>query len=222
MAVFPQGLREVYGPEVGETAANIMKDNIAHYIELKRPSVPQNNSGTFQWGLCEEQRDPQRGLTISSDLATGVPAGVVPMLHFLESLRNITRAVDAYFGAIDNITRNAYQESFRRIPQSHRRLIEFGPDGHDQLFTSTVLLANLGIQPHRDAGDWDQGWAWIVVLGEFTGGDFAITELKRRIPFPHGAVLGLRGGALEHWTTKWEGQRRYSLVFTFQEFVRSF
>ena len=34
--------------------------------------------------------------------------------------------------------------------------------------------------------------------------------------------MGLRGGALEHWTTHWTSQNRYSLVHAFHEYVRSF
>jgi hypothetical protein len=159
LAVFPQGLKDVYGSEMGEKAAKIIKDNIAQYVEHKRPSVPRKNSrynaptqwmkghpsrGTFQWGLWEEQGHPQQGPMISRDLTTGVPAGVVPKLYLLlASLRNITRAVDVLFGATDSNIRNAYQESFRRIPQSHRRSVELGQEGHDQLFTLRVLLINL-------------------------------------------------------------------------------
>ncbi len=87
------------------------------------------------------------------------------------------------------------------------------------LFSFRTVLVNLWTQPHRDVNDWDNSWAWIVPFGRYSGGDFCVTELRRRIPFPAGAVIGLRGGKLEHWTTRWSGDCRFSLVHVFHEYI---
>jgi hypothetical protein len=46
------------------------------------------------------------------------------------------------------------------------------------------------------------------------------SALRRRVAFPSGAILGIRGGAIEHWITKWKGRCRYHLVHTIHQSVR--
>ncbi len=69
---------------------------------------------------------------------------------------------------------------------------------NEDISSYRALLVDLWMRLHRDTYDWNESWAWIVPFGNFCGGDFCVTELRRQIPFPAGAVLGLRGGALDH------------------------
>ena len=225
----------------------MIRSNINEYLRFCDPQLPPSSGrhsatsqwsadnphlpqvGSFQWGLWQEQGNPQRGPTISKDTVVGGRVRSVPILRdLLRSLANITRAVNILFGATDHKTRDAYLEKFAKIPLRYRNFFSTDGDGDtaylgsgSDLFSLRVLLINLWTQPHRDSKDWDGGWAWLAVLGTFSGGDFCITELQRRIPFPSGAILGLKGGALEHWTTKWNGQARYCLVHVFHEFIRT-
>ncbi|KAI9886472.1 MAG: hypothetical protein M1823_001722 [Watsoniomyces obsoletus] len=232
VAIFPHGLTDIYG----ETdVAGAIKNNIELYIQQVKPPFPTNGRhseatawlqanpvldrcGTFQWGVWVEQGNSQKGPVLSRDLLVK-GARTIPILRaLLDSLGNITRAVNALFGAVDYKMRDEYREAFCRIPAEFGRYME---TCHDvELFSLRVLIINAWTQPHRDTKDWHGGWAWLSVLGDFSGGDFCLTELRRRIPFPHGAVAGLRGGALEHWTTHWQGTSRYSIVHVFHQFIR--
>ncbi|KAI9790830.1 MAG: hypothetical protein M1816_004789 [Peltula sp. TS41687] len=131
----------------------------------------------------------------------------VPILRdLLRSLANITRAMSVLFGATEHKTRDAYLESFAKIPLRYRSF--FSTDGDtsypDQvsnlyldrdsdLVSLRVLLINPWTQPHRDSKDWNGGWAWLAVLGAISGGAFCITELQRRIPFPPRCHPGFEG-----------------------------
>ncbi len=116
--------------------------------------------------------------------------------------------------------RHQVQSRDRLRAQRHQEPLHRRDPCDEDIFSYRALLVNLWTRPHRDTGDWNGGWAWIVPFGDFSGGDLCVTELRRRILFPAGAVLGLRGGALEHWTTCWSGRCRFSLVHTFHQYVR--
>jgi hypothetical protein len=182
--------------------------------------------GTIEWAVRREQGHAGAGPTIAKDIAVGGGVRKFPLVRqLLISLGNVTRSIHALFGAVDKDFRDSYAAAFEKIPIAYRHFFSTNTPGvsvpcNEDIFSYRALLVNLWTRPHRDTNDWKEGWAWIVPFGDFSGGDFCVTELRRRIPFPAGAVLGLRGGALEHWTTRWTGNCRYSLVHTFHEYVR--
>ncbi len=196
--------------------------------EAENPHI--SHFGMFEWAVRQEQGHPGDGPTISRDTAVGGGVRKFPLVRqLLMSLGNVTRSIHALFGAIDKDFRELYEEAFAKIPVDRRHY--FSTDmprvenrrsafrGKD-IFSYRALLVNLWTRPHRDTNDWKEGWAWIAPFGDFSGGDFCVAELRRQIPFPAGAVLGLRGGALEHSTTRWTGNCRFSLVHTFHQYVR--
>ncbi|KAI9884406.1 MAG: hypothetical protein M1823_003816 [Watsoniomyces obsoletus] len=236
IVVFPSGLEEEYGPGTshpGDThddgslhssMAEVVRGNIEWFMTQCKPREPNNSrhshnkqwkasfpdtrpNGFFQWGLWFEQGHTQNGPVVSQD-AVAKSRTVGALRELLQWLGNVTRAIHMLFGAVDNQARDSYCDAFRRIPSSHAQSMQTDPI---DLFTLRVLLVNTWTQPHQDSNDWEGGWAWIAALGDFVEGDFCVTQLRRRIPLPPGAVLGIRGGALEHWTTHWQGPCRYNI-----------
>ncbi|KAI5778009.1 hypothetical protein EDC01DRAFT_635227 [Geopyxis carbonaria] len=63
-----------------------------------------------------------------------------------------------------------------------------------------------------------QGFAWITTFDNYSGRNFCVTLLKRKLDFKPGSVLGLRGDRLEHFTEEWFGECRYCLVHCVHEF----
>jgi hypothetical protein len=101
---------------------------------------------------------------------------------------------------VDNRFRDAYATAFATIPAEYRHYFSTNMHAVENkhsipcdadIFSYRALLINLWTRPHQDTSDWKEGWAWIVPFGRFSGGEFCVTELCRRIPFPPGAVLGL-------------------------------
>ncbi|KAI9759490.1 MAG: hypothetical protein M1840_003261 [Geoglossum simile] len=230
-AVFSCGLREVYD----DTAEAIISTTIRN-IEIVLPSCnsppPRSRHSlwekwkedskldkvmTLSYGYWGTQGNPGVGPKISSDICK-TAAILAKTMDLLKWLGNITKAINALFGVVDSGTRDEYRALVSRIPESSRGLFSTLPE--HELFCLRVILVNLWTQPHRDTKDWFKGWAWLAVFGQFSGGDFCFAEMRRRVAFPSGAILGLRGGAIEHWTTKWEGSCRYCIVHTIHEYVR--
>ncbi|KAI5778297.1 hypothetical protein EDC01DRAFT_777504 [Geopyxis carbonaria] len=106
--------------------------------------------------------------------------------HICEFLKNTAKTIDLIFAATDP---DLFQH-FRRT------------------FCRRTLAINLLAKPHKDTEYWRGGWAWHTVFGEFTGGDFCISLLKRRFAFAPGRVLGIRGAELEHFAEEWGGNCR--------------
>jgi hypothetical protein len=246
LACFPFGMEDTLGKAEVSVVDTVTK-NIESFVEACPPKLPDNarfaaarqwqaenahisHFGMIEWAVRREQGHAGAGPTISRDTAVGGGVRKFPLVRrILTSLGNVTRSVHALFGAVDKEFRNSYAAEFMKIPIAYRHYFSTDmPEAKNKrsvprdsdIFSYRALLVNLWTRPHRDINDWKEGWAWIVPFGDFSGGDFCVTELRRRIPFPAGAVLGLRGGALEHWTTRWTGNSRYSLVHTFHEYVR--
>lgn len=86
-------------------------------------------------------------------------------------------------------------------------------------FVMRALLVNLMTYEHQDTGDWHHGYAFLLPLGDFTGGDLVLRELGLQIEAPPGCVQMLRGRELRHSITNWSG-RRFVCVNTTHDAVR--
>lgn len=86
-------------------------------------------------------------------------------------------------------------------------------------FVMRALLVNLMTYEHQDSGDWHYGYAFLLPVGDFTGGDLVLRELGLQIEAPPGCFQMLRGRELRHSITKWTG-RRFVCVNVTHESVR--
>ena len=86
-------------------------------------------------------------------------------------------------------------------------------------FMMRALLVNLMTYEHRDTGDWHYGYAFLLPLGDYRGGDLVLRELGLQIEAPPGCLQMFRGRELRHSITKWTG-RRFVCVNVTHEAVR--
>lgn len=86
-------------------------------------------------------------------------------------------------------------------------------------FSMRALLVNLMTYEHQDTGDWHHGYAFLLPVGDFTGGDLVLRELGLQIDAPAGCLQMFRGRELRHSITKWTG-RRFVCVNVTHESVR--
>ncbi|ROV88738.1 hypothetical protein VMCG_10062 [Cytospora schulzeri] len=97
--------------------------------------------------------------------------------------------------------------------------IPFGTRRSAEPFVMRALLVNLMTNEHKDTGDWRHGYAFLLPLGDFEGGDLVLRELGLQIQSPPGCCQMFRGRELRHSITKWTG-RRFVCVNVTQEAVR--
>lgn len=86
-------------------------------------------------------------------------------------------------------------------------------------FMMRALLVNLMTYEHKDTGDWHYGFASLLPVGDFSGGDLVLRELGLQIEAPPGCLQMFRGRELRHSITKWTG-RRFVCVSVTHEAVR--
>ncbi|KAI9775678.1 MAG: hypothetical protein M1839_000945 [Geoglossum umbratile] len=99
----------------------------------------------------------------------------------MQSLGVMTRAVDLLFRVIDNPMREQYRTAWEKLqPAAKVSTME------DELFTHCTVLINVLTEAHIDCNDWENGWAWIDVLGDFNGGDLCMPQLGIQGPMPAG------------------------------------
>ncbi|KAI1085231.1 hypothetical protein F5B20DRAFT_589995 [Whalleya microplaca] len=96
--------------------------------------------------------------------------------------------------------------------------IPFATRRSDDPFVMRAALINLMTNEHKDKGDWRHGFAGLVSVGDFEGGDLLLRELGLRIESPPGSIQ-LRGRELRHSITRWTG-RRFVVVSVTHDAVR--
>ena len=64
--------------------------------------------------------------------------------------------------------------------------------------------------------DWVHGFAALVPVGDFQGGDLLMRELSLRVEAPSGSVQFMRGRNVYHSTDKWTGTRYVVVAVTGQ------
>lgn len=94
----------------------------------------------------------------------------------------------------------------------------------DDPFTLMALLVNSHTQDHTDKSDWVNGYAALLPVGDFEGGDLIFRELAIQVEFNSGSCALFRGHELFHsitpWTTSSENGSRYCFVLTTHEACR--
>lgn len=112
-------------------------------------------------------------------------------------------------------------EKYIRVADELRKLehVQFQTRRSGEPFVMRALLVNLMTYEHRDEGDWHKGYAFLVPVGDYSGGDLVLRELGLQIEAPPGCLQMFRGRELRHSITKWTG-RRFVCVNVTHEAVR--
>ncbi|KAK7911276.1 hypothetical protein PG985_013757 [Apiospora marii] len=87
--------------------------------------------------------------------------------------------------------------------------------------TLFVLGVNSYTQRHSDKTDIKFGFASLVGLGSYTGGDLCFPQLALKLGYQPGDCVMFRGRELEHFVHDWDGYRIF-LLFTNHQPVRNY
>ncbi|KAK7966495.1 uncharacterized protein PG986_000772 [Apiospora aurea] len=87
--------------------------------------------------------------------------------------------------------------------------------------TLFVLGINSYTQRHLDKTDVKFGFASLVGLGSYTGGDLCFPQLALKLEYQPGDCVIFRGRELEHFVHDWDGYRIF-LLFTNHQPVRNY
>lgn len=132
------------------------------------------------------------------------------------------------FGACTEVSRFFFQlldpgllEKYIRVADevAKGRNVHFQTRESGEPFVMRALLVNLMTYEHRDTGDWHHGYAFLLPVGDYSGGDLVLRELGLQIEAPPGCLQMFRGRELRHSITKWTG-RRFVCVNVTHEAVR--
>lgn len=143
------------------------------------------------------------------------------VFHQLVKLRH------SAFGACTEISKFFFQileptllQQYIRVADEVAKLgVPFQTRRSGEPFVMRALLVNLMTYEHQDTGDWHHGYAFLLPVGDFTGGDLVLRELGLQIEAPAGCLQMFRGRELKHSITKWAG-RRFVCVNVTHESVR--
>jgi hypothetical protein len=124
-----------------------------------------------------------------------------------------------FFRLLDPELLEEYEKAAREIAKLEN--IPFQTRRDIDPFIIKALLVNVMTNEHKDLSDWKFGFAALVPVGDFTGGDLLLRELGLRIEAPSGCIQFMRGHELAHSIAKWEG-RRFVVVAATHEAVRRF
>lgn len=116
-----------------------------------------------------------------------------------------------------------YQDIALKLAEHHeattgkKNLFETRRSG--DLFTMRALLINVMTTDHIDTHDWKCGFAGLVAVGDYEGGDLLLRQLGLRIEARQGAAQLMRGRELRHSIQEYEGTR-FCNVFVTSEAVK--
>lgn len=88
-----------------------------------------------------------------------------------------------------------------------------------------AVLVKHRVGSHNDQVDFLDGWTAMCCFGEFSGGDLCLPGIEvedfegqavgeMRLRYRPGDVIFLRASLLEHFLTRFDGKRKYLVIFT--------
>jgi hypothetical protein len=174
---------------------------------------------------------------MSSHMLTLVPQGPVEKMLPSEDMIKTCERFKASTKALRDLGYLSHQvnEALRLLdPHFHSLLLQLqkktatlafsqamaGVDG--LLLNAREMLFNKMSAPHVDGNDPQLGWAVLVALGDFRGGDFSAPQLGITTRFLPGDMVMVRGRVVQHKTGPFQGQRISLPHFTHSSIWKSF
>ncbi|RYP13953.1 hypothetical protein DL767_010475 [Monosporascus sp. MG133] len=144
---------------------------------------------------------------------------VLPQLHKLRfsAFGACTELARFFFGLLDPELLRQYTRVAAEVGKLG--FVPFETRRQEDPFVIRALLVNLMTNEHRDLSDWQRGFAALVPVGDFEGGDLVLRGLGLQIRSPPGCVQLIRGRELRHSITRWKG-RRFVVVNATHDAVR--
>ncbi|KAJ3179420.1 hypothetical protein HDU87_003030 [Geranomyces variabilis] len=190
----------------------------SHY--LLTPDMP-GPYGTLRLGFGAPQNyngPPEEMRPVVSDeccLRHGRVAA--PIAKFIGSgaMRAVSLLVNRLFEELDGRESARYRAAFSR--HRNEKAVWAGNPEQDT-FSVVELVANVYATNHRDYDSYD-GWCAVIPVGNFTGGELCMPDLKAKVPLAAGDVFFFRSGAIDYVLNKWTGDHRYLLLFRMDHVV---
>lgn len=183
-------------------------------------------SGVYHWGGRCETGDPSGKKKPNATLDSQERNTGKNKSHIQEQLLTLrysalgacTELVAFFFNILDPELLAEYRKVAQEVASI--KVIPFETRRTDEPFVLRAALVNLMTNEHKDRSDWRNGFAGLVPVGDFQGGDMILRELGLRIQSRPGCVQLLRGRELRHSITRWTG-RRFVVVNATHQAVRS-
>ncbi|KAI1077664.1 hypothetical protein F5B20DRAFT_592706 [Whalleya microplaca] len=102
-------------------------------------------------------------------------------------------------------------ETFNGLPRSDRMAVS-----RPNWATLIVFGVNSFTQRHCDKHDIKHGFASLIPLGNYSGGDLCFPQLGLKLDYKPGSCLIFRGTELEHFVEDWQGYRLFVLCTNHQ------
>jgi hypothetical protein len=99
----------------------------------------------------------------------------------------------------------------KKAEAQHRFLQVIGTDDPLQM-EGRELMYNRQTPLHPDSSDHKHGWAVLVVVGPFTGGELYIPCLNLRMRYTDGTMIMVRGKILPHQVEAFSNGQRISIA----------
>ncbi|KAH9887162.1 hypothetical protein F4778DRAFT_436504 [Xylariomycetidae sp. FL2044] len=197
-------------------------------LDFRRPDNDPRlaKSGTYHFGTRCSLADPlgTEDPRATKDLRSKFPdvegSTIEKQLMHLSygALGACTEMVRHVFGLLDP----GLLEDYTKVAEEVGKIRYFQPfqtRRQNEIFSLRAILVNVMTYEHRDVMDWHHGFAGLVLLGDYQGGDLLIRELGLQIESRPGCLQLLRGRELRHSITKWTG-RRFVVVSTTHDAIK--
>jgi hypothetical protein len=198
------------------------------HLDFRNPENDLRNakSGVYHFGCHFRTGDPHgaRPMTKKQDSGKRLEGASSHVLKQVDKLANsafgaCTEALSFLFKLLDSTLFAEYESVAHELEKSEHSGTTFRTRRSVDIFSIIAFLVNLKTTEHKDESDWKFGFAGLVPVGEYTGGDLLLRELGLRIRAPPGCLQLIRGRELRHSIADWEG-RRFVVVAVTHDSVR--
>jgi len=114
------------------------------------------------------------------------------------------------FKAVSDVFKREYKELFSFYAALH--------DGDEDFPLYPWMMVNINyrwaVEEHRDTSDFQNGLCWVLVFGEFTGGELVLKEPNITIQLKPGDLVCFKSYSITHYVKPFQGQRNSLVFFT--------
>lgn len=100
----------------------------------------------------------------------------------------VFQAIGRIFQEVDPWRYKKYRDTYDHYVDQHE-FIKLHKTGWRCCFLQTAILIYQPVFPHKDSGDFKDGWVMMAVFGKFEGGYLCLPDLDARVPFQPGDVV---------------------------------
>ncbi|KAK8036700.1 hypothetical protein PG993_008683 [Apiospora rasikravindrae] len=175
------------------------------------------------WAMLGNHNPDRLHKTLDSKLTRGMPRRVLEDVPYHVFPTFTTKAVGLASEAVRFLFSTMAPDEYAKCLDVYKALPDDlkTPLSEPTFSTLFVLGINSYTQRHRDTTDVKFGFASLVGLGSYTGGDLCFPQLALKLEDGPGDCVIFRGRELDHFIHDWDGYRIF-LLFTNHQPVRNY